>query len=456
MGETLQQSLPAFVLAMMLVELLLPQFNLLSGKTLEIPYNNAGFILSLAGLLVITTVLAGIYPSVMISAFNPIQALYGRSTTRKGQSTFRTVLVVFQFAISIGLIISTLTIFTQLKYMYLKDLGYDKENLLYIQLGEGTSQHYDRFHDELLAHSGITRVARSSTLPSSVYSIVRGLTWEGKPEDITSSFAFMSADEDLVETLGLQMIGGRNFSRDFPADTLRVLINEEAARVMGYEDPVGQVIYSDSTTIEILGMFRDFNGLPLTSPVEPMLILMWPEFYFYALVRIAPGNVSESVAAIEKTWHAVYPGIHFEFGFVDASIEDQYRSETRLGKLSGLFTILAILITAIGLFAVSGNSAQARFKEIGVRKAMGASAQSVIFRFMLLYLKWVLVASLIALPVMWLLMDHWLDNFAYRTGMNFWIFLLSLAVASVIALLSITWHAYAVSRVNPVNALKYE
>lgn len=456
LGETFHQTLLGFILAMTLVELFRPQFNQLTGKAIIIPYLEPYFIGALAGLILLTTLLAGSYPAILISAFKPVDAFKGRITSGKGQERFRTFLLVLQFTISVGLIISTLTIFSQLKYMQNKNLGFDKENLIYLSLEQAHKDNFDVFREKLLSHSDISRVCRTSSLPTSVWSIIRGLAWEGSPEDDMTSFAFVSGDEDLLETLGLELMSGRDFSREYSLDSSRILVNEEAAEIMGTENPVGQFLLSDTTKIEIIGFFKDFHGLPLTDKIEPMLITMWPQYYRFILLRLQPGNPENAVAYLETVWKELYPEIPFNYNFVDERIDQQYRSERRIGKLSGAFTLLAILITCIGLFAIAGHSAQRKNKEIGIRKTMGASVRSVILRFVLLYLKWVVIANVIAWPVSWWLMRNWLNNFAYRTQLSLKAFLLAGFITLLISVLTIAWHAWNVARTDPVHALKCE
>lgn len=452
--EALQQTSLGFILAMALVELLRLQFNQLTGKTIVIPYLEPWFLLSLLGLIVLTTLLAGIYPAILISNFKPVDAFRGRIITGKGQSHFRTLLLVFQFSISVGLLITTLTMYKQVGFMQNKNLGFEKENLLYLHFDDAQQLSYPAFKQKLLAHSQLTHVCRASSLPASVWNIVRGLTWEGHDEEQLSAFSFLAGDQDLIPTLGLEVLSGRGFSPVFTNDSSRVLINEEAARMLGFEDPVGKVLMDDSSQIEIIGLFRNFHGLPLTEPLEPMIIVPWTEFFYYCLVRLGPGNPKEAIAHIESVWKELYPEIPFDVGFIDEQITRQYRSEIRVGKLAGAFTILAILITSIGLFAIAGHTAQESNKEIGIRKTLGASSGSVVKHFVFIYLKWVLVANVIAIPVSWIMMNNWLENFAYRSPLSFMIFLLAAAVSILISVLTIAWHALNTARTNPVVALK--
>jgi ABC-type antimicrobial peptide transport system permease subunit len=456
MGEAFHQAFLGFIVAMMLVELIRPQFNQLTGKEISIPYLNPLFLLALAGLVGLVTLLAGSYPAIFISAFRPIDAFRGKITTGKGQAIFRTGLLVFQFTISVGLIISTLAIHEQIRYIQGKNMGFDKENLMYVSLVGDLNQKYEVFRQELISLPMISGVCRTSVLPTSCWNIIRGLEWEGKEGEETVSFAFASVDEDFFRTLDLEILEGRDFSREFATDTNKYLINQEAARIMGFDHPVGMFFLDDTSRVEIIGMFRDFNSLPLSYPIEPMLMVMWRNFYNYALIRIRPGNVMETVAQVEKIWKELVPGFPFDHSFVDERIERQYRNEYRIGKLSGVFTILAILITCIGLFAIASHSAQQRTKEIGIRKAMGASAGSVVRKFVTVYLKWVLLANAIAWPLAWWIMDSWLDHFAYRPDLGVGVFFVAGTASMAISILTITYHAWTIARSNPVNSLRYE
>jgi len=441
---------------MMLVELFRPLFNQMTGKSISIPYLDPAFILAMLVLILLTTLLSGSYPALLISSFNPVSAFHGKITTGKGQATFRTVLLVFQFTISIGLIITTLIIYSQIRFINQKNLGYDKENLLYVYLQGDLYEKFEPFRQELLAHSMISNAARASSLPSSTWNMVRGMDWEGKDNDEIVSFSFISVDPDFVETVDMKIIEGRGFSKDFAADTARFIINEEAKKFLGFEDAVGHYFLSDSDRIEIIGVVNDFHSLPLTYKIEPLILNIWPEFYNLALIRILPGNLQEAVDHIEKIWNKVVPGFPFEYHFVDEGIDRQYRSEMRIGMLSLAFTILTILITCIGLFAIATHTAQQKTKEIGVRKSHGASSRSVIYRFVTIYLRWVLLANLIAWPISWILMKKWLENFAYQASISLWIFVIAAIGSVIISVLTISWHAWSVSNTNPVNSLRYE
>ncbi len=456
MGEAFHQVVAAFLLAMMMVELFRPLFNHITGKSITIPYLEPAFIFAMIALILITTLLAGSYPALLISSFNPVSAFQGKISTGKDQALFRTGLLVFQFTISIGLIISTLTIYSQIHYINHKNLGFNKENLLYVYLQGDLDEKFEVFRQELINHSMISNAARASSLPSSAWSMFRGIDWEGKDDDEIVSFAFISVEPGFVETAGMKIMEGRDFSRDFAADTARFIINEQAKKYLGFEEPVGHYFLSDSDRIEIIGVVNDFHSLPLTHKIEPLILNIWPEFYKLALIRILPGNLQEALDHIEKIWNKVVPGFPFEYNFVDENIDRQYRSEMRIGMLSLAFTILTILITCIGLFAIATHTAEQKTKEIGIRKSHGASSKSVIYRFVMIYLRWVLLANMIAWPFAWILMKKWLENFAYQIAVSIWIFVLAAVVSILISVLTISWHAWKISNTNPVNSLRYE
>ncbi len=341
-------------------------------------------------------------------------------------------------------------------YINQKNLGYDKENLLYVALQGDLNDKFETFRQELMTHSMISNAARASSLPSSAWSIVRGMDWEGKDDDEIVSFSFISVDPDFVETTNMQILEGRDFSKDFAADSGRFIINEEAKKFLGFEEPVGHYFLSDSDRIDIIGVVNDFHSLPLTHKIEPLILNIWPEFYTLALIRVLPGNFQEAVDHIEKIWNKIVPGFPFEYGFLDERIDRQYRSELRVGMLALAFTILAILITCIGLFAIAAHAAQQKTKEIGVRKSHGASSRSVIYRFVTIYLRWVLLANLLAWPIAFILMKKWLENFAYQVSISIWVFILAAVVSIIISVMTISWHAWNISNTNPVNSLRYE
>jgi putative ABC transport system permease protein len=455
-GETFIQTLIAFLIASVLVELIRPSFNQLTGKEIQLPFLDPWFIVFLICLLVITTFLSGIYPALLLSSFKPVSVFQGKIVTGKGRQAFRVGLVIVQFTISISLIISSLLINGQLKYIHNKDLGFEKENVLYIPIVSDFATKYDVFRTALLDNPGIMNVCRCSNTPSSFWGIVRGVEWEGKPDEGTESFAFASVDYDFIETIGLELTHGRNFSRNYALDSGSIIINQKAFDHMGLDDLEGKKILFDSVGNDIIGVVKNFNSLPLTHDIEPMLMLMWPEYYFVMMIRLSPGNLDEIIPYIETTWKQLAPDIPFEYHFLDEKIERQYQNETRMAKLSGWFTLLAILITCIGLFGISAHTAQQKTKEIGVRKVFGASAEIIVKRFLFIFLKWVIISSVIAWPVSWYFIKNWLENFAFRIPITIWVFVLSSLIGITIALITVSYQSLVAANKNPVDTLRYE
>lgn len=453
-GEVLLQSIVSYFLAMAFVEIFQTRFNLLTDKEISIPWTAPYFIIISILIIVFTTFLAGVYPSILISAFKPIDAFRNKLNTGMGIVRFRTGLIIFQFAISSVLITATLSIYRQVNFMQQSDLGFEKENLLYLSYDKSMASSYQLFRNEMLGKEGIESVCRASSSPTESWNIVRGLTWEGKPDDETVGFAFISGDEDLVETLGIQMLAGRDYDRNYKTDSLKIIINEKAKDVLGFENPVGKYMLSDTTKLEILGLFNNFHALPMTYEIEPMIINFWEDFYSIVLIRLKSGNPEPYIEHIQKIWESLYPTIPFTYTFVDDKIEQQYKSEIRVGKLAGVFSILAIFITCIGLFSISGLMAQRRTQEIGIRKTMGASEKNVVILFTSQYLKWVIIANIIAWPIAFIFIKNWLKNFAYREEIGFWSFAAAMLLSVLISIITISWHTYGITKINPAETLK--
>ncbi len=458
LGESFIQAFFAMLLAMMLVELLRPYFNDLTNKTIFIPYLSYWFLPLLLGLVIITTLIAGSYPAFLLSSFKPVAVFKGKFTAGKGQANFRRILVIIQFAISIGLIISSLMIYSQLRFVNNKNLGFDKENVIYMSQVGNLSEKYEAFRNELLTRPGVGNVCRTSSTPAAIWSIIRGLEWEGKENDDNVSFSFAAIDFDYLETMGMDLVEGRNFSREFGTDSNNYIFNETAIKLMGFEDnPVGRTFGLDSDYLgKIIGVVKDFNSLPLTHEIEPLMMIIYPDFYRLVMIRIEPENTQTTLAGIEEVWNDHMPDFPFEYNFLDQRLERMYRNESRIGSLALAFTILAILITCIGLFGLASHTAQQKTREIGIRKVFGATVNSVIYLFVKSFAIWVLLANIIAWPLAYYFINDWLKNFAYRVDINWLIFIYSALAALGIAILTVAYQSFVAARKNPVDAIRYE
>ena len=456
LAEAFLQAFIAMLLAMMLVELARPFFNQLSGKEIFIPYASTWFIPVLLGLVFITTFLAGGYPAFLMSSFKPVSAFRGNLISGKGQTQFRKVLVIFQFAVSVALIISTLFIYLQLKYINTTDLGFEKDNIVYAYLNDDISKKYDSFRAELLKNPNIENVCRTSQLPNNISYGMRGIDWVGKEGNKLSSFTFASIDYDFFETTGIEISEGRAFSRDFGTDSLHYIMNEATIKMIGYDNPVGRQFSADDEDGKIIGVVKDFHSKPLTQGIDPLFFVMIPEYYVYVMIRIRPENVKETRKYIEEVWNSFAPLYAMDSRFFNYRIDYYYRNETRNGKLALSFTIIVIIITCMGLFGLASHTAQKKTKEIGVRKVFGASVGSLIYNFVKIFTRWVLIANIIAWPLAYYFVSSWLTNFAYGIKINVWVFLASGTVALFIAITTVAYQSFRAANRNPVDSIRYE
>jgi len=311
--------------------------------------------------------------------------------------------------------------------------------------------------EELLKHQGIASVAASSQLPGEVWNIMRGIVWEGKETDDGAAFGVLSIDEDYFSTVHTDLLKGRSFRPDYPADSVSVILNEKAIQVMEMESPVGgKFDIGDDFLYTIIGITRNFHSLPLNYKIEPVVMVNDPDYYQKVLVRIDPEQFKSVIPYIEELWKKVAPNNPFEYHFLSERFESIYRSEIRAGKIFGTFVILAIIISSLGLFGLTSFITEQRTKEIGIRKACGAKLGEIVLMLVKETSQWVLIAIIIATPISWFLMRKWLQNFEYRTDLSWWIFLLAGLFALIIALLTVSYQSYRAGRRNPVDSLRYE
>ncbi len=460
-GESVFMSLIALGFAIVLVELLLPVFNHLSNKELAVDYlGNSGMLLGLIGIALLTGLVAGSYPALFLSSFQPVKVLKGSLRSGAKNSLFRKVLVITQFSLSIILIIATTVVYSQINYMSKKNLGFDKEQLVYIHLNRAAREKCEPLKNELLKNPNVVDVTVASHLLTDVTHAFDHVSWEGKNPDENVTMNGISVDYDFIKTLGMQLAAGRDFSEEHTTDaTQAYIINEAAAKKMGFDSPVGKQ-FSLSEEMNrpgtIIGVLKDFHFKPLSKEIEPMVIFLGQRERFYLYARVKPGNISATVSQLEKTWKNIVPGAEFRYGFFDEAIAELYTNEKRVGNLFEYFTVLAIFISCLGLFGLASFVAEQRTKEIGVRKVLGASVPSVVTLLSREFSLWVLLANIIAWPVAWYFMNKWLLNFAYRTQLQIWIFVFAGALAMLIALLTISIQAVKAATVNPVESLRYE
>ncbi|MBE0639359.1 MAG: ABC transporter permease [Bacteroidales bacterium] len=457
LGESLVTSAISLVFALVLVQLLLPVFNDLTGKTLALSLFQPEIVLTLIGVTLFTGLIAGSYPALYLSSLKPATVIKGAGRSAQGNTWFRRFLVIFQFILSAGLIISTMVIYRQLDFMLKKDLGMNKENVAYFVFRGDLRSKYDTFKGQLLQNPNVLGVACSSHLPYMIGSNSGGFNWEGKDADDEVLVSILFGDAALPELMEYQLESGRYFSEEFSTDTAAILINESTAGLMGLDDPLGKwVTWGDDYRFNVIGVVKDFHFQKMQSKIEPLMIFNSKEQTYHVLVRISGHNTDETMAFIEETWSSFVPAFPFNPQFLNSTYEQFHISEARLSKLIRYFTMLAIIISCLGLFGLASFTAEQRTKEIGIRKVMGASVGSIIFlqqrEFMLL----VLVANIIAWPPAWYFMKDWLDGFAYKIYLHPGFFLLAGAITMFITFLTVFFLAWRASLKNPVNAIKWE
>ncbi len=443
--------------SLFLVNFLLPVFNQLTGKNIRFPISNGSFWLSLAGLTLLTGLISGSYPALFLSSFNPIQVLKGPMKFKTHSILFRKGLVIFQFVLSIVLIMGTIYISRQIDYVQHINLGYDRENLLYIPMEGDLSKRYDLFKQQATQSAGIKSVSRVSDEPTYIDNATGSVIWDGKDPNTTPMFTTISAGFDFVKTMDLKLLQGRDFSRDYAGDSSAYLVNEEALKIIRYKDPVGKQLSLWDQKGTIIGVLKDFHYTSLHDPIKPLIVHAGEtDNGRTILVRTKSGMVKRAVHDLEGICKSLNPQFPFSFSFSDEEYHKLYKSEEIISRLSNYFAGLAIFISCIGLLGLAMFTSEQRTKEIGIRKVLGASASSLFTLLSGEFLILVIIAMLIASPVAWLAMDAWGHNFAYRIQIEWWIFLLAGLSAILIALLTVSFQAIKAALTKPVKSLRTE
>lgn len=447
----------SLILALLLVFLLIPAFNYVSGKELDLQliFQNAP-VLILATLL--TGLISGSYPAFYLSGFSPLATLKGAFKTHGGELFTRKGLVVFQFMASLVLIISVLIIHNQLNFALTKPIGYQKDNIVQIDLEGKAYDNIPFFFDEIEKIEGVERVGglSQSIVREDGGSSTYGIDWAGKPADLKVDFIVRDVDENLTQALNIEMVEGEPFNAKLGSPESYVLFNEEAIRVMGLENPVGQKINLWGEDKTILGVMKDFHTASVMQPISPVVFKYSPNNLALAMVRIHSGSEMKTIENIKRLYTDYNPGYNFNFTFQDQMFNAQYSSEQRILSLSKYFAILAIFISCLGLFGLAAFNNEMRVKEIGVRKVLGSSTYAILQLLFLDFLKLVLIAILIASPVAWYLMSGWLQQFAYRTNIGWTVFAIASILTILIALLTVSFQAIKAASANPVKSLRTE
>jgi putative ABC transport system permease protein len=457
MGEALLIVMLSVTLALAMVTLALPQFNQLTAKHIIMPFGSASFWLSIAALLIITGFISGSYPAFYLSSFNPVRVLKGTLKFNKSALWFRKGLVVFQFVLSIVLITGTIVITQQVNYIHSANLGYNRGNLLYIPLEGDLPPKFDVFKTQASAVTGIKDISCMAHNLTHIVNKSSQVEWEGKDPNSGIEFAWSSVGYDFAKTLDAQISQGRDFSPNFTTDSAGYLLNETALKIIGYKDPIGKPFTFQHKRGTIIGIIKDFHFNSLHENINPLVLGLNENMKWgIALVRIDPGKTNEALSSLEKICKELNPKMPFSYQFSDEEYAKLYESEQVVGRLSRYFAVLAIFIACLGLLGLVMFTAEQRSKEFGIRKVLGASPVTLYNLLSKEFLLLVTIALIIAIPIAWLTMNSWLESYAYRVTISWWMFAIAGVVAITIALITISIQAIKAAIVNPIKPLRNE
>ncbi|WP_353718506.1 ABC transporter permease [Dyadobacter sp. 676] len=456
LGESILMSFITLVIALGIVWLLLPRFNLITGKQLTLQPDTQ-LVAALLAMMLVTGLLAGSYPALYLSRFNPALTLKGKLMHVVGDLWVRKGLVVFQFAVSVIFIISVVVVYKQIDYVQSKNPGYERANIVYFEMEGRAAAQRDAFLERLRTLPGVANassIQQKIILPA--FLPATGVRWDGKNQKDEIRFYQMPVNYGLTETLGIRMIAGRSFSKDFGSDTASVVLNETAIRRMGITDPVGKQIMIGGRARNIVGVARDFHFNSFHEEIKPFIFRLSPDETMLATVKIRPGEVPATLAKIRAFYRDFNPGYAFDYQFLDYDYQVQYASEQLVAQLARYFAALAILISCLGLFGLAAFTAERRRKEIGVRKVLGATTGSVVAMLSREFLMLVSVAIAIACPLAWWLTERWLGQFAYHIQTGAGIFAGAALAMTVITLATISFQSVRAALANPTQSLKSE
>ncbi|KPK83509.1 MAG: hypothetical protein AMS27_12640 [Bacteroides sp. SM23_62_1] len=451
-GESLLFALLSLFLAILLTEILRIPFNNLSGKDLSFDFFSPEIFPFLLLLVIFTGILAGSFPAQLLSSFKAVDVLKG--IYQPGSLLFRKLLIIIQFVVSIVLIICTMLIYKQLQYIRNKDIGLDKNNIIYFPLRDFSN--FTPFKEALKTLPGVENVSATNRVPLSITNSSWAYDWEGKDPDLEILFQQIYVDFDYFETFKMEMLEGRTFSIAFPSDSANYILNEESVRRMGISDPVGSYLYHSNREGIVVGIVKDFNFHHLSRPIDPLILAIEPPRWEEVIIRIDPHNLDNSLEEIEKTWKVYFPGEPFEYQFLDEEYDRMYRAEERMGKIFNYFAILAIVLSCLGLFGLASFMTDLRTREIGIRKTFGSSVLNIFLIMNRPFVIWILISNLIAIPAAWYTMTRWLQDWAFKTSISWWIFLLAALISLVIAILTVTFQSIRSAHTNPAKTLRYE
>nr|WKN35197.1 ABC transporter permease [Tunicatimonas sp. TK19036] len=451
LGESLMLSLLAAVVALGLIFLLLPAFNAMTSKSLSLPFDQPLFWVIVVVLIGLTALLAGLYPAFFLSSFKVTTIFRGNLKFGLQGVILRKGLVMVQFVLSLLMIIATLVVHWQTRYMQHMKLGIDKEQVLSFGIGND-----EAIRNELLQQKGIEKLTFVDSNPISIWSSTSDPEWEGMQPEDRHSFTILTTDDQFLDAMQVPLSQGRNFNPDLSNDTLNYLINETAARIMGFNDPIGKSLSFWGQDGQIVGVVKDFHLRSLHNEIPPLIIRYHPTQTWIALTKIQSEHTREVIADIEALYHRHYPDDLFEYQFLDDAYQRMYSNEETIGQLSNTFAILAIVIACLGLIGLASYAAARRTKEIGIRKVLGASVRSILWLLSQDFLQLVFIALIVAIPVANYLLADWLASYPYRIDLSWWLFALPGLLIILLALLVVSGQSFRTARTNPAKALRSE
>lgn len=454
-GESIFITFIAFWSAVILTELTLPAYNNLVDKQLSIGYSSIEFWLFSVGIILVLGVIAGSYPAFYLSSFRPVQTLKGTVKVGKGATTPRKVLVIMQFAFSIVLMISTIVIFQQINLVKNRDIGYNQERLIAVELTNDLRENLEIVKQELLASGQVESVTRSNSQITQINSN-NFLSWPGKPEDKKVIFTTITTSYDYAKTMGIDVLMGRDFSKEFASDSSAIIINKSALELMGLEDPIGTNLDLWGDKRRLIGVVDNvLMGSPY-EPVKPMFMILDDWGGYISIKLKQTNNLRETLSGVEQIFNKHNPAYPFEYNFADVEFQRKFTTINLTRKLAILFATLAMIITGLGLFGLASYTAEQRIKEIGIRKVLGATISSLMSLMSKDFAKLVILSLLLAMPVAWYLMDQYLDRYTVRINVAWWIFPLVGGVVLLFAVTIVSQQARRAAKVNPVQSLRSE
>ena len=457
LGESLLITFFALLISLGLVLSFLPVFNNISEKDLSVNFSDGKLLLSLLGMAVVTGLISGSYPALFLSGFLPVKVLKGDMKSMGGNLLFRNGLVVTQFIVSIVLLVGTVVVYKQLKFIREKNLGFDKENLLYMNMTGDMWNKQQALKSELQRNTLTGAFTIISDLPTNLTSGTVNIHWEGKDPKSQVVFPSMYVSEDFINVFQMKILNGRSFSKSFKGDSSNYIVNEKALQVMGMNvsNAVGKPLSFQDSKGTIIGVVKDFNFKPIQQPIEP-LVLCLNRYGGTVVVRTHPGSTEATIKALEKISRQLNPAYPFSYNFLDKDLANLYRGEQRLGMLFNIFAVLAIFISCMGLYGLSAFMAEQRTKEIGVRKVLGASVFNIVFLLSTNFTRLILISMAIAIPLSWFAINNWLEGFAYRIHVSWIIFLVASLTALLIAWATVSYESIKAAISNPVKSLRRE